>query len=109
MTALSVETDRVEIGQRVRFPGIAEPYKTGDLGEGGLYCPGLNLTVSKVWTETGRPFMMYGLNFHCRTPSMPVRAKAKEPCMNLASWTMPSRPIRTCRITVPCWPLAAGG
>ena len=57
-TAPIRETDRDEIGQRVKFPGIAEPYKTGDLGEGDLYSPGLNLTVSKIWTETGRPFMM---------------------------------------------------
>src|SRR5208282_580526 len=40
---------------------------------------------------------------------MAVRAKASDPCMNLASCTLPSRPIRTCRITVPCWPFALAG
>lgn len=50
-----------------------------------VYCPGLNLMVITVWTETGRPFIVYGLNFHCLTPSMAVLAKAREPCRNLAS------------------------
>src|ERR1017187_8065883 len=50
-----------------------------------------------------------GLNFHCFTPSIAARAKARDPCRNFASCTVPSRPIRTCRITVPCCPLALAG
>src|SRR5689334_8483659 len=40
---------------------------------------GLNVTDSVVRTETGRPFRLYGLNFHFFTPSIASRAKAREP------------------------------